>query len=686
MGDKQKILFYSDSSVNAHAAFSLLSLNMDVIEKNNIFIPNIYSNIFQTKNHQNPITTSFFYFKKELTVKPYYSSWYNSLRNAIMDGKNILLYGTFSKDCSNFLTYITKDEIFKDCSFVFSHVMGRIGCEAEVLAYSFFRKNINNLDQVASGIINRFKNNLFFINNISDKFNTKYFVDQSNVSFLTGLTEQQKQALLYLQLPVESMKPHMPAIELCCRSLAAREIYTLSKVDDNYWPRVQEDKIISCLCALEKEEGWSESSLIPPDTKEKILEQEKELLSSIDDVPGVKKEDLASPEQWYTDPWQPFSGVTQEQLKSFAAHLSRSISYGIQRRFFLAQDCLTKKQKTLNDFFHIYSPRYENQKNQNSQGEPLLSVLTMTYNHEKYIGRCIESVLMQKTKFPIQHIIVDDASNDATPEIIEKYSYKNHSIVPILLNNKSYAGSNVRSLFSHCRTEYVSLCDGDDFFTHPEKLERQVEFLQTHPECALCFHPVEVRFENRSPSYVFPSETRLPGGLKSHYSLNDLLQGNFIQTNSVVYRWRFRDGLPEWFDPTLCPGDWVWHLLHAEMGLIGFLPEVMSVYRRHETAVYINSSIGDLLLHRALFGMSELNTYDKANWYFKNKYFDDFGKLACGPFLNFFCLYTDYNDSSLFEIAIKRFPAFAAFFYKSCAKLAPNAYKYIEKFIELIKQ
>lgn len=289
---------------------------------------------------------------------------------------------------------------------------------------------------------------------------------------------------------------------------------------------------------------------------------------------------------------------------------------------------------------------------------PFVSVLTLSRNHEHMIEQNIKSILSQKTNFPIQHIIVLDGSEDDTLSIIKKYTNKYRHIIPILFTRKTEFGDNVRALFEECRSPYAALCDGDDYFTDPHKLQTQVDFMERHKECSLCFHPVKVIYEDGSPSKIYPPDTLLPGGKRLWYSLKDILTVNFIQTNSVMYRWRFQEGLPEWFDPTLIPGDWYWHLLHAETGKIAYLRKPMSAYRRHAASLYARAE-KDHVAHRHEHGLNELKTYSVCNAHFRNRYYNDFSRLARGVFADFVQDYLKTKDDELLQKGIAAAPDFA---------------------------
>ncbi len=292
---------------------------------------------------------------------------------------------------------------------------------------------------------------------------------------------------------------------------------------------------------------------------------------------------------------------------------------------------------------------------------PLLTVLTMAHNHEKYIAECMDSVLAQKTDFPVHHVVLDHFSTDGTREIISQYAAKYPSIKPVLPAYGSQYWSNVRELFIRCKSKYAALCDGDDYFIDDGKLQMQVDFLEQNPACSMVFHPVILTFEDGQKPLVFPGLPDLPRGLRKSYYLSDIVKNNFIRTNTVVYRWRFRDGLPDWFNCSVCPGDWYWHLLHAEVGKIGFITRLMSVYRRHATAMYVHS-FQNSVYHRKQHGLRELAAYDVYNRHFNGRFFQDFAKLAKGVLIDFLILADETDDNTLLMEACEKFPDFYAYF------------------------
>ena len=219
--------------------------------------------------------------------------------------------------------------------------------------------------------------------------------------------------------------------------------------------------------------------------------------------------------------------------------------------------------------------------------KPLVSIVSLTFSHEKYIRDTLNGFIIQKTNFEFEIIIHDDASTDKTQDIIKEYEKKHPNIFrPIYqkVNQKSKQSGNVtRIVFNAAKGKYIALCEGDDYWTDPNKLQKQVDFLEKNPEYSMCFHHVKIVDEsNRIIRDYYGQE-----GKKNSYVLEDLFAHNFIPTCSVVFRSEMIYDLPEWFGEVSF-GDWVLHILNAKRGKIGFLNEVMGVYRSHPSGMWSN--------------------------------------------------------------------------------------------------
>lgn len=450
----------------------------------------------------------------------------------------------------------------------------------------------------------------------------------------------------------------LPASPFIFGSDTARRIHGARWTRMNVWPHMDENKLRQVLLACD--DHWDNAPMSPRHLRQMVYEEGKEDHDKLEAALGLSRGSF-NPPRWLLEEEQADAAAALDMAKvvEFTSALPMDIARPLARRLtadpslaFPAQHCiidgLTARPEA--EFRHL--------------GEPVppveMTVLTMAYNQEKFIAQCMDSVLAQKTDFPVRHLVLDHCSRDGTPKIIAAYAERHPSIQPVLLA-KHWAGENVRGLFLRCKSRYASLCDGDDYFTDPLKLQKQADFLEKHPRCALVFHPVLVDYEkDPAKNFIYPPMENLPRGVKDEYYLADLFKSNFIQTNSVVYRWRFADGLPNWFRADLCPGDWYWHLLHAETGRIGFIPDVMSVYRRHGAALY-NHSFNDAKAHRKNHGMAELETYKAVDEHFGGRYFRELAALANGVFVNFLELSMD-GDNSLLDQACDKYPKFGANF------------------------
>lgn len=218
-----------------------------------------------------------------------------------------------------------------------------------------------------------------------------------------------------------------------------------------------------------------------------------------------------------------------------------------------------------------------------------LTIVTTTYNQEKYIADAMDGFVKQKTNFPFEVIISDDGSTDDTIKIIKKYAKKYPDIIKPIFNttNKGPMLNFVETL-NVADSEYVALCDGDDYWCDYNKLQEQVDFLDSHPDYSICFHQAKIFFENNEKTdEIYPSNK-----LAKSTDFNDLLRQNYIPANTIVYRWRFnkKNKLIDNFPKNIVPGDYYISLLHAHVGKIHFIDKVMSCYRRHDAGMWWLSS------------------------------------------------------------------------------------------------
>src|ERR1043165_4327729 len=224
-----------------------------------------------------------------------------------------------------------------------------------------------------------------------------------------------------------------------------------------------------------------------------------------------------------------------------------------------------------------------------STAPPKVSVLITTYNQEKLISQAVNSVLSQEVNFSYEIVIGEDASSDRTREIVVELGRQHPQKVRGLLRDPGEADRhiglagkiNYLTTLRACRGEYIANLDGDDYFTSPHKLQRQINFLETHPECVICFHNVAAIYEDGSSG----PEKLCPANQKEITGIEELLWGNFIPACSIMYRREPLVEIPDWF-LTAKMGDWPLNILKAQHGKIGYIDKVMAAYRVHAGAIW----------------------------------------------------------------------------------------------------
>lgn len=212
---------------------------------------------------------------------------------------------------------------------------------------------------------------------------------------------------------------------------------------------------------------------------------------------------------------------------------------------------------------------------------PLASIRCLAYNQEQYIRQCLDGFVMQKTNFPFEIIVHDDASTDNTANIIREYAEKHPNIHAILETENQYSkhdGSLARIVNQAVQGKYVALCEGDDYWIDPYKLQKQVDFLENHQEYAMVYTSSKIYDQTKCKM-----ENDLIGF--SFKDFNDLLVRNRIPTLTTCIRTNIimeytNDVKPEQHNWLM--GDypmWLWIAYHYK---IKFFPEATTVYR-HQT-------------------------------------------------------------------------------------------------------
>jgi len=211
--------------------------------------------------------------------------------------------------------------------------------------------------------------------------------------------------------------------------------------------------------------------------------------------------------------------------------------------------------------------------------EMMVSVWCLAYNHEPYIRSALEGFVNQKTDFPYEVFVHDDASTDKTAQIIREYAEKYpHIIKPIFQKENQYS-KNIRIFANHIlprmRGKYIASCEGDDYWCDPCKLQMQVDFLETHPDYSACVHntlrkDMDTGRESLmfgDTAYTVTPEITISRGSAAY------------QTSSLMYRREFAFDRPAFLTAVKGLGDYPLAIYLSLMGKVHYEPAVMSVYR-----------------------------------------------------------------------------------------------------------
>jgi glycosyltransferase involved in cell wall biosynthesis len=247
----------------------------------------------------------------------------------------------------------------------------------------------------------------------------------------------------------------------------------------------------------------------------------------------------------------------------------------------------------------------------------IVSVIMTSYNHEAHIAQAIEGVLMQQTSFGFELIIGDDCSTDNTADIISEYQRQHPYIIKAFLNkfNIGSIGNEIK-LLSKVQGRYISFCEGDDFWTDPEKLQKQIDFLEINPDYGLVHADVN-HLNNKTGKIIYAHNNTngvtIPSGNIFDYLMNPR---HNIKTMTVCLR---RDLFESFYlhDPDILTKEWrlldisIW-LMIAKYSKIHYCDEVFATYRLSEESASRSKNL--LRLHQ--FHLSVYDVY----FYFAEKY------------------------------------------------------------------
>ncbi|WP_131679674.1 glycosyltransferase family 2 protein [Metapseudomonas furukawaii] len=307
---------------------------------------------------------------------------------------------------------------------------------------------------------------------------------------------------------------------------------------------------------------------------------------------------------------------------------------------------------------------------------PLVSVVCTTYNHKNYIEDAIRGFLIQKTDFPFEVIIHDDASTDGTDLIVRKYVEEYPTLIRLIsqTENQYSKGKRVIPLAAkHAVGEYLALCEGDDFWVSPEKLSKQISSMKANSQCKISFHRALMgggQLSGRpissskldwltypSKTFVFPAKNVILG------------DGVFMPTPSIIVRKECLDSLPEWFDETPV-GDYFIQVLSSMPAGALYLPDAMCFYRTQSSGSWTKTMKSNPTMRLKFFD-SYMSAMRKLGSAIDKRYVDKIEKMI---FIRFCHLLLDLN------IPVEDVRARAELVGKECAGNGQRSFAFLLSF------
>jgi glycosyltransferase involved in cell wall biosynthesis len=219
---------------------------------------------------------------------------------------------------------------------------------------------------------------------------------------------------------------------------------------------------------------------------------------------------------------------------------------------------------------------------------PLVSVCLITYMHEAFITKCIESILAQQCNFEFEIIIGEDGSTDGTLAICRSYEAKYPGIIRLFSRSRNdviYVNGiptgrfNFTESLKSARGKYIALCEGDDYWSDPMKLQKQVNFLETNADCVVCHAWHEYAYQSENGYVVKPAPVGGHGYLPAEKSsVKEIFDNKLrVKSRTIMFRNVLKE-IPSWFYKIRF-GDVALSMLLGKHGDFGFINEPVAVYR-----------------------------------------------------------------------------------------------------------
>lgn len=291
-----------------------------------------------------------------------------------------------------------------------------------------------------------------------------------------------------------------------------------------------------------------------------------------------------------------------------------------------------------------------------SKRNPKISIMLITYNHEKYIAQAIESILMQETEYDYEIVVIEDCSTDKTQEVIMKYVEKYPDKVKPYFNKINLGHKvtqhNFYQGYYRLTGDYMAILEGDDYWTSPHKLQKQVSFLENNPEYVACAHNTIKIYEDGSKEpHRFIYYENMP---EDHSIESFIMITSYFHTTTLLFRNVFRGKPPLHFR-----NKWSCEIFiviaHTQFGKIRYFDEDMAVYRAHAGGCFSTMTklqgwffnVGGLRRYNQWLKYRYLKTFSRSIIRYCNNMFADKGKEAAlltpYQYLKYFSIRTTYQ-------------------------------------------
>lgn len=248
-----------------------------------------------------------------------------------------------------------------------------------------------------------------------------------------------------------------------------------------------------------------------------------------------------------------------------------------------------------------------------------VSVICTAYNHEKYIRKALDGFVMQETNFPFEVIIHDDASTDNTPIIIREYEEKYPDIIKPIYQTENQFSKGVtiakEFIFPRIKGKYIASCEGDDYWTDKYKLQKQYNYMESHPECAICVHQATVYNCSNGTETLATNED-----CDRDYSIDEIISGggNLFATASSFTRDFVRLKRPDCFIVNGV-GDYQLFMFGAMSGKCHYMADNMATYNCGTEGAW-TCRVERNRQKRILLYLDMINMLKRVDAYYENKY------------------------------------------------------------------